>query len=186
MTEQQRQHVSALVDSELDAVLVHPTIAALKSSPQLSAVWERYHLIGQAMRGEGVHAEHREIAERVRALIESEPVPVNARRPGQHSHIGPFAGAAVAAAAAFLAVFAVPQLFGPQPTSLTPPTATLATAGPPPQFQISPPANRWQIEQPAVQNKLDRFLVNHHAYSPAAGIKGFMPYATVVGYESGR
>lgn len=185
MSEQQREHVSALVDSELDAVLVHPTVAALESSPELSAVWERYHLIGQALRGESVHIEHRDIAERVRALIQSEPVPINARRPGQHSRVGPFAGAALAAAAAFLAVFAVPQLFGPQPT-LAPPTATLTTAGPPPQFLIAPSANRWQIEQPAVQDKLDRFLVNHHAHSPAAGIKGFMPYATVVGYESGR
>jgi sigma-E factor negative regulatory protein RseA len=185
MTEQQRQHVSALVDSELDAVLVHPTIAALESSPELLAVWERYHLIGQALRGEGVHGEHREIAERVRALIQSEPVSIRPTRLGPRRHIGPFAGAAVAAAAAFLAVFAVPQLFGPQPT-LAPPTATLATAGPPPQFLIAPPTNRWQVEQPAVQDKLDRFLVNHHAHSPASGIKGFMPYATVVGYESGR
>lgn len=185
MTEQQRHHVSALVDGELDAVLVHPTIAALESSPELSAVWERYHMIGQALRGEGVHVEHREIAVRVHALIQSEPVPINARRPGQHSRVGPFAGAALAAAAAFLAVFAVPQLFGPQPT-LEPPAASLAAAGPPPQFQISPVANRWQIEQPAVQDKLDRFLVNHHAHAPAAGIKGFMPYATVIGYDSGR
>jgi hypothetical protein len=40
--------------------------------------------------------------------------------------------------------------------------------------------------EPKLEPKLDRFLINHQASSPVSGIKGLLPYATVVGYESGR
>ena len=45
---------------------------------------------------------------------------------------------------------------------------------------------RWELADPGLESKLDRFLVNHQASSPANGIKGIFPYATVVGYEAGR
>jgi len=185
MTEQQRQHVSALVDGELEAVLVHPTIAAIEGSPELAGIWERYHLMGQALRGEALSREHGRIAARVRERLATEPTPISPRRRERTGRAGPFAGAALAAAAAFLAVFAVPQLFGPQ-TPVGTPAPALAIGGPPPQFHLDQPLKRWQLEQPALKDKLDRFLVNHHAHAPAAGIKGYMPYATVVGYDSGR
>lgn len=184
MTEQQRQHLSALIDGEIDGVLLHPTLSALESSPELAQTWERYHLIGQALRREPVNLEYRRIAADVRRRIDQEPVPL-APAARRHSRVGPFAGAALAAASAFLAVFAVPQFFAPtierpfQPVSVT-------AAAPPVQFQLAQSGQRWNLEEPELKNKLDRFLVNHQAYSTASGIKGFLPYATVVGYEAGR
>jgi sigma-E factor negative regulatory protein RseA len=196
MSEQQRQHVSALVDGELDSMTVHTTLAALAASPDLQAAWERYHLIGNALRGDAIHPEFRQIAERLRARIADEPIPLApaaARRGGGSSRVGTFLGAALAASAAFLAVFAVPQLFDAGPTVSTNATTSaplVVVSNTPPhllteRFEVQTSGQRWHVSQPALENKLDRFLVNHQEYSPVA-LKGLLPYATFVGYETGR
>jgi sigma-E factor negative regulatory protein RseA len=187
MSDQQREHLSALVDGEIDDALLRTTLSAVASSPGLSAAWERYHLIGLALRGESVRPGYREIAARVRERTDREPAPaVRTLRPSRRrSRLSPFAGAALAASAAFFAVFAVPQLFDPNPAPPGAPVAVMA-ADPSLQFKLADPGQRWHLDEPALQNKLDRFLVNHQAYSPSAGIKGFLPYATVVGYGAGR
>lgn len=196
MSEQQRQHVSALVDGELDSMTVHTALAALAASPDLQAAWERYHLIGNALRGDAIHPEFRQIAERLRARIADEPIPLTpaaARRGGGSSRVGTFLGAALAASAAFLAVFAVPQLFetGPAVSTTTTTSAPLVVVSSTPphvlteRFEVQTSGQRWHVTQPALENKLDRFLVNHQEYSPVA-LKGLLPYATFVGYETGR
>lgn len=187
MSEQQRQHVSALVDGEIDPALVHPTASALGSNASLRTAWECYHLIGAAIRSEPVHEEYRRIAPLVSERIAAESVlgMKSATRQHRASRLGPFTGAALAAAAAFLAVFAVPQLFNPDSdTGVTPEHQAVALA--PEQFLLSSPVQRWHVVEPALESKLDQFLVNHQEQSPASGMKGFLPYATVVGYEAGR
>ncbi|MGA7980505.1 MAG: sigma-E factor negative regulatory protein [Chromatiaceae bacterium] len=190
MSEQQRQHLSALVDGELDSMALHTTIAALAASSELQATWERYHLIGNALRGDTIHPEFRQIADRLRVQIADEPVPLvpaSTRRGKGPSRIGAFLGAALAASAAFLAVFAVPQLFDAGPAARGPgPVVALSTSPPPlaQQFELRTTGQRWHLSQPALENKLDRFLVNHQEYSPAS-FKGLLPYATFVGYEAG-
>jgi sigma-E factor negative regulatory protein RseA len=196
MSEQQRQHVSALVDGELDSMTVHTTLAALAASPDLQAAWERYHLIGNALRGDAIHPEFRQIAGRLRSRIADEPIPLApaaVRRRGGPSRVGTFLGAALAASAAFLAVFAVPQLFEAGPAVSTTPTSApsvVVLSNAPPhllteRFEVETPGQRWHVSQPALENKLDRFLVNHQEYSPVA-LKGLLPYATFVGYETER
>lgn len=187
MSEQQRQHLSELVDGELDPALLQATASAVESNSELTAAWERYHLVGSVLRGESVRSEYRDIAAAVRRSIASEPVPLGPGRgrPSRSSRYAPLLGAALAASVAFLAVFAVPRWydFGRQTTVSA---DTLAAYAPPRQFQLSQPGQRWHLKQPALESKLDRFLVNHQARSPSSGIQGFFPYATVVGYEYGR
>lgn len=187
MSEQQRQHLSALIDAEIDPALVHATLSALESNEELRNAWEHYHLIGAGIRSEPLRAQYRQIASLVSARIADEPVPIASAAPRQRrtSRFGPFAGAALAASAAFFAVFAVPQFFEPQPDA--PPPAVARNLSPPPvPFRLSSPAQRWHVDEPALESKLDRFLVTHQEQSPASGMKGFLPYATVVGYEAGR
>ena len=216
MSEQQREHVSALVDGELETLLVGPTISALEANADLKAAWERYSLIGSALRGEALRPEYRQIAARVSEELASGPTPIAAdlaarRQPrpraaeASRSRGGHYVGAALAAGAAFLAVYALPPLFtasDPVPTSptlalVTPPNSSSVTASsissPVPSRVVSlspsrPPEGspRWHLGAPELEYKLDQFLVNHQASSPANGIKGIFPYATVVGYEAGR
>lgn len=187
MSDQQREHLSALVDGEIDEELLGPTVSAMSASPELAATWERYHLIGGALRGEMARLEYRGIAEGVQARIVHDPLPTPTpfRRANRPSRMSPFLGAALAASAAFFAVFAVPQLFEPSPAQ---PAQTVALKAPmsPQRFELSAPRQRWHLDEPALQSKLDRFLVNHQAYAPSSRFKGFLPYATVVGYEVGR
>lgn len=187
MSEQQRQHLSALVDGEIEPELERATISAIESSDGLQASWERFHLIGSAIRSEPLREEYRQIASLVSARIADEPLPLapTAARRRRASRLGPFAGAALAASAAFFAVFAVPQLFDPQPGTAAPSGTPVASSAPR-QFRLPNPTQRWHLDEPALENKLDRFLVNHQAQSPASGMKGFLPYATLVGYETRR
>ena len=187
MSQQQRQHLSVLVDGEIDPALVHPTASALESNPDLKAAWESYHLIGAAMRSEPVRDEYRQIASLVSERIAKEPVHLAkaASRRRRASRLSPFAGAALAASAAFFAVFAVPKLFNPDPDTGISPRPQVVTIAPE-QFRLSRPTQRWHVVEPALESKLDRFLVNHQEQSPASGMKGILPYATVVGYETGR
>lgn len=187
MSEQQRQHLSALVDEEIDPALVHATVSALESNESLSDAWERYHLIGAGIRSEPLRGEYRQIAALVSARVAEEPVSITPVAPRQRrtSRLGPFAGAALAASAAFFAVFAVPQLFEPQPGAPIP--AVAGPLSPPPvPFQLASSAQRWHVDEPALESKLDRLLVTHQEQSQASGMKGFLPYATVIGYEAGR
>ena len=213
MSEQQREHVSALADGELQNLLVGPTITALEANADLKAAWERYSLIGSALRGEALRPEYRQIAARVSEALASGPTPITAARAARgrerpraaevlHSRRGHYAGVALAASAAFLAVYALPPLFTASDLAPTSPTLALTTPPIPLPVAISPPPSsrmvslsplrttegrpRWELADPELENKLDRFLVNHQASSPANGIKGIFPYATVVGYEAGR
>lgn len=197
MKEQQRQALSALLDGELPVYRTGGVLDALEQDPELRALWERYHLIGGALRGERVAAAYRDIADRTGARISKEPwvLAPAAMRPRHPSRLAPFAGVALAASAAFLAVFAVPSLFEPGTAPAKAP-ATAQAGGPPsgPQSQaaaaqhllVSRPSQRWYIDQPPVENALDRLLVSHQEYAPATGINGMLPYATLVSYGSGR
>ncbi|MCG6862715.1 MAG: sigma-E factor negative regulatory protein [Chromatiaceae bacterium] len=185
MSEQQRQHLSAFVDGEIDPELVHTTLSALESSTELAAAWERFHLIGSAIRSEPMSEEYRRIVTLVTERIAEEPVPFvrAAKRRQRTPLVGRFTGAALAAAAAFLAVFALPQMFNPGSEVQVSPNRQVAASAPE-KFMISRPTRRWHLDKPALESKLDRFLVNHQELSPVSGMKGFLPYATVVGYET--
>ena len=187
MSEQQRQQLSALVDGEMDPALERATVSALASNDRLKGSWERYHLIGAAIRAEPLREDYRQIASLVSARIADEPVTLapSAAHRRRSSRLGPFAGAALAASAAFFAVFAVPQLFDPQPGPQAPAVVQVASSAPR-HFGLSSPTRRWHLDKPALEEKLDRFLVNHQEQSPASGMKGFLPYATLVGYETRR
>lgn len=197
MKEHQQQALSALLDGELTVAQASGVLDNLERDPELRGLWERYHLIGGALRGEAVVTAYRDVAERTRSTIATEPTALAPAglRPRRPSRLAPFAGVALAASAAFLAVFAVPSLF--EPTAPPPASTTVARKAAPAQtpesravaserFLVGRPAQRWHVDQPALASKLDRLLVNHQEYAPATGINGMLPYVTLVSYDAGR
>ncbi|MDZ7669161.1 MAG: sigma-E factor negative regulatory protein [Gammaproteobacteria bacterium] len=52
MTEKLRQSLSAVIDDEADAFELRRVLDELGRDDELRALWERYHLIGNALRGE--------------------------------------------------------------------------------------------------------------------------------------
>jgi len=186
MCEQQRRHLSTLVDGEIDPGLVHSTLSALVSDERLIATWEGYHLIGAAMRSEQICPEYRLIRARVSERIAAEPVPLQGQKARRRwtLRLGPLTGVALAVCAVSAAILTVPQLFGLRRDE--PPPSRHVAVSTPAQFRLADPVRRWHVDKPALEDKLDRFLVNHQEQSPVSHMQGFLPHATLIGYVARR
>lgn len=182
MSDEHQRLLSALVDDALDERSTAGLCNRLQLDPALRGTWERYHLMGRAMRRERVDAGARGIAERVAAALDAAPdlraVPAPPRR---RVFAAPFAGAALAAAAAFIAVFAVPSFFQ-WPDAADPGSGLAASVAPGQPAD----AERWGLVRPELASKLDLFLLNHQESAPATGVKGVLPYVAFVGYDGPR
>ncbi len=185
MNEQQREQLSALLDGELLQELVEPNLRAIGADPEMRAVWERYHLIGSILREEPVHPEYRCVAARVHAQLQREKIAFLPKRVGgdPSSRWRAWGGIGLAAVAAFFMVFVVPQFFSS--SSWEPSQRAASSNLPPARPSLAEGYPRWLLDQPELAQKLDRFLVHHQLHSPATHLQGFLPYATVVGYEAG-
>jgi sigma-E factor negative regulatory protein RseA len=180
MTDEQRSQVSALLDGELPGRSTMGLYESIGRERELRAIWERYHLIGQAIRGERIDPQARGLADSVReALSEDRRVPMPRlspwRRLGRNVALAPFAGSALAAGAAILAVLATPALL-PDPELHSAKLSASAVG-------FDAPG---RSESRDLSDKLNLFLVNHQALALAAGTKGMLPYATLVGYDGRR
>jgi sigma-E factor negative regulatory protein RseA len=181
-TDEQRQRLSEFQDGELDPAGAARLLEALAGDARLRATWERYHLIGHALRGEHCDPAHRAVAGRVRRALAGEPVRMTPRRAGRRARSQPWLGVALAASMAGVAVFVTSALVRDEATR--PQAAqTLASRAPLPE-QVG---ERWQLDRPDLASKLDRFLVTHQEMAPATGAKiGMLHYATFVGYDVPR
>lgn len=122
MTEKLRQSLSAAVDDEADAFELRRVLDELGRDSELRALWDRYHLIGSVMRGDGrivTTALREQVWEAVESVVEapageesvvagadaaaSEPVDATASR-HRTSRWGRYTGFAVAASVAFAVV----------------------------------------------------------------------------------
>jgi sigma-E factor negative regulatory protein RseA len=111
MSEQIREQVSAFLDGELPKSETELLLKRLTRDAQLREGFGRYALIGEAIRGGGHHLMTRGFAARVNLAIDGEPVQANG--PVSQIHAPrwwrPFAGVAVAAGVAAIAVVALQQ-----------------------------------------------------------------------------
>ena len=191
MTDKQNEQVSALLDDELSDTEIASVLTGLNQQHELRQRWDRYHLIGDVMRGEPVQLKSTEISERVRQQVESEPaiisMPKRAGATGRKSlWVKPIAGAALAASVATVAVISAPGFLGldePAGPQLT--VTNVSTVVPVSYQNIS--GTRWKnLTEPSLETRLNGYLVDHSEHvSTGTGI-GVMPYATFVGYDTER
>lgn len=185
MNERKQEQLSSLIDGQLDTLALGHALDELEGDEALRRAWSRFHLIGHALRGEPVSADCEGIADRVSRRLADEQVtaiPIKGRR-GRPAWLGSAVGYALAASAALVAVFALPTLFE-EPRG---PGAQLAQQElPQAKRYLQDVGTRWSQGQPALDSKLNGYLVNHQEYTPVAGMKGLLPYATFVSYEGRR
>lgn len=207
-TDRQRQWLSQLQDGELASVSASGLLEALREDGELRATWERYHLIGHAIRGERFDTAQRSVADRVRRSLLTEPIPIAAPslppqpqpQPIRHGRRAsnkrpPLAGLALAAGVALLAIVVTPNVFQDAATFPNAPEldGNLASRDSPPlRSGVAAPTGRWRQDRsdpdpdpdltPALASKLDRFLVTHQEVAPSARSEGMLHYATFVGY----
>jgi sigma-E factor negative regulatory protein RseA len=194
MTVTKNERLSALVDSEAEGFEVRRLLDELARNKQDMALWERYHLIGDAVRGGLNHAARPGFADAVMARIadEAESVPV-AGAVGRRL-VKPVAGVAMAASVAVAVLVGVVNLTGGEDPAV-PAVAEAENTIPPPAQRAAPAADAGPViaasstsrSRPALEPleasdaRIHSFIVNHAEHG--AG-RGLMPYVRVVGYET--
>ena len=111
MSEQIREQVSAFLDGELPNSETELLLKRLTRDGELRESFGRYALIGEAVRGGTLSLMAKGFAARVNLAIDGEPVPAGGHVPQIRAARWwrPFAGAAVAAGVAAVAVVALQQ-----------------------------------------------------------------------------
>lgn len=188
MTEKLNEKVSALMDGDLAGSDVQDVIHDLKQSAELRQCWERYHLIGDALRNNLPPVVRHDLASRISAAIEadtSQPlptvVPFVSRQKNKPApfFLKPLAGLAIAASVAAVAVVSF-DMGG----DVAPAVQTMAAA--PAQMQgvnrLPVSVTPLVVDEAAAQSRLNDYLVNHSQYSTV--MQGEMlPSARIVGYN---
>lgn len=188
MTEQELERLSALVDDELSVREITGEVRKLDQQQEARERWSRYHLIGDTMRGEVGSLYNSSLAQSISRRLEDEPVvlaPTAFKRKGK-GRSRALTGAAVAASLAAVAMVMAPQLLNQggvtaQPAVAEQPPAQART------YYVAQDGTRWELlKKPAVESRLNNYLVNHQERSPSSNIKGIMPYATFVSYDGNK
>jgi sigma-E factor negative regulatory protein RseA len=186
MSEQIREQVSAFLDGELPDSETELLLKRLTRDGELRESFGRYALIGESIRGTSRGLLTRGFAGRVNMAIDGEPIAAvgqvrESRAPGWWR---PFAGAAVAAGVAAVAVVALQQR-ADAPTlragpAAAPMTAQITTATPAlpqtPREAISytVPATSPAAPSGMPQARLTNYVLAHSRYSSGLDLRGVL------------
>jgi sigma-E factor negative regulatory protein RseA len=188
MTEQERQRLSALMDAEMSHPDISGELQKLARNSSSHETWQRYHLIGDAMRQELGPVVDVGLSAAISKRLESEPVvfaPAATRRNGG-KWFRPAAGVAIAASVAALAITVAPRLIDTDMASqsINPVAQVQSTTE---RRYVADDGTRWELlYKPQVESRLNSYLVNHQEYAPTTNMKGIMPYATFVSYDGSQ
>jgi len=178
MSEQINEQLSAWVDDELDKSEETLLVRRLENDAALVARWQRYHLIGDAIRGQLPEQFDTGLAARVAARLADESFPAQ-RSVSRRAHWSrPFLGAAVAASVAVVSVLTVRQF--EQPAADTIQVAEKPAAAE--SYRRIDPATL-AASQPQVMDHLNQYLVNHNEFAARNGRLGMSPQVRIVGYD---
>lgn len=185
MSEHIKEQISAFLDGELPVAERQLLLERLRRDPALRAQWGRYQLIGDGLRQGLPPYVDLGLAERVMAELEA--VPAHRGGGGAGRLAKSFAGLAVAASVAVVAVLAVQQLDAPDGGAGADraPLAAAPQALPPPQAYVRvQQGGSWDnAPPPQAVNRLNEYVVNHNEYAASAGMPGVLPYVRIVGHE---
>lgn len=203
MSQAKREQLSNLMDDALDAVEISTALEHLSSDAELRTDWDRYHLIGDALRGEPVSIGVGGIADRVRAELDKDPE-LQASPPPlafPNRRFKPVLGYALGASVVMAVVLtgsgilqtgeeqAPMMLAGLDAPAAVPAQKAFAMPAafkPPLVRYVDNIGTHWSLEKPEVEGKLNDYLLNHQQFTPSSHMKGMLPYATFVSYDSRR
>ena len=165
------EHISAMMDSELDEAQLAQQLTRLRDEPELQECWDTFHLVGDVIRGE--RSLNHEICRSVCEKLAFEPTVLAPRRPSP-KRIRTYALSAAASVAAmalvgWLAFFDNP-LVSPQQIAKTP--TQIAPSGTP----VSSP----RLPSVPSDGSMNEYLIAHQEYSPSTTIQGLAPYIRTV------
>ncbi|MGH8279897.1 MAG: sigma-E factor negative regulatory protein [Gammaproteobacteria bacterium] len=184
MTERLRAQISALTDDELPSGEHELLLRRFAVEKYVCRCWERYHLIGEAMRKNLPAADTRGFVDRVMRALEPVPIPVRHRissRLGQAA-----AGVAIAACVAVGAIgglryHSLHQQAFAQPANVVPVAAALPSSL---AVYGSVRNAEWNGTSPEVRAELGNYVISHAEAGSALGQQNMLPYFFVSSFES--
>ena len=187
MTDKLREQVSALADDSLLEGEHELLVRRFGVDRSLRLCWERYHLIGEAMRKGLTPMDTRGFADRIMAALNSEPVHQEPIRTGLLAYMSKaFAGMAVAASVAAVAVIGLRHDTGHSNQSASAPSEIVPSNT---RFSVSPAAYgtvsnaTWNGNTPDVQAQLGNYLINHNEMAASLSQPGVLPYFYIATYD---
>lgn len=191
-------NLSTLMDGELrDQRDQDKWLDQLANDEEMQAVWQRYHLARDAMKGQLSVFPTLDISAAVSQSLKAEPVilaPIWHRLSPRYV-MKQAAGLAVAAAVATIAVLSVQQTqlvssdnntiakANSASTSYLSASHQVASQRQPGQIRQVSFTTRQKLDA-AVESKLSNYLVNHNEFSNSIRVSGVMPYTRIVSFVS--
>lgn len=185
-----KEKISALMDGEMEEHEIASSFRELQGDPDQRQTWERYHMIGDALRKNLPKHIDSSFASRISQAIAAETQPSSSvvefkpkpkvSAPPRVAVSKPLAGFALAASVAAVAYLGVgmiavdeqaagPRLASNAPQAVLPPVQMMPLDG----IQTVQ-GQRWNVATPAVESKLNTYLSNHHSMSSMAAINNRM------------
>lgn len=185
MSESNREHLSCLMDGELDRDAQQFLLRRMAEDPEMKATWRRFHTVRACLHRELFSA--LDLSERVAVALEGESLP--ASTPGRMAAwFKPVAGGAIAASVALVAVVGMNSSmlerqadpvdqpgFVSQPTSLDQPFTRSAV---PVGFSEATAA-----ERAAERQRISGHVLRHHQAAGGAGFISYVPIVTGIGSD---
>jgi sigma-E factor negative regulatory protein RseA len=187
MSKETREHLSALVDGEISRDTSRFLVKRLGVDEQLRDTWTRYHLVRDCLRHQDGSIAGEDLCARVSSALVDD-APAKAPRAVSAKWLKPFAGLAIAASVALMAIVTV----GPGIPGETITGGDLADQAQPATF-VSPQAvsslsNRRGLTNAvsrsggskAGNEKMNSYLLRHYQATGATGGKGFVTFVPIV------
>lgn len=188
MTEKLREQISALADNELPAGEHELLMRRFASEGYLRHCWERYHLIGEAMRKSLPQVDTRGLADRIMHALAGESAAPQQRTERRVPAVRVAASVAAAVCVAVVALAVTrfggsPGHPGAAPAEIVPPASALQTT---PVGYGMVNAAAWNGNTPEVQAELSNYIINHTEISAALGRPDPLPYFYIATYSVNR
>jgi len=165
------EHISAMMDNELDDTQMAGQVARLREHPELREGWDTFHLIGDVIRGERLL--NTMICPAVSEKLAFEPTVLSPWRTSpKRMRTFAFSAAASMAAIALVGWLA----FFDNPLS---PSQQVAKAPAKPPSSVSSVSSP-QLSSVPSDGTMNEYLIAHQEYSPSTAIQGLAPYIRTV------
>lgn len=189
MADKTGEQVSALMDCECSVAEMELALRRLARDSDIKAQWQRYHLIGDALKNNLPEVIDVDFAERVRQAIDTSPLLQTSPASSPFlpaTWYKPVAGFAVAASVALMGVLTLGPVLSKQTGTLSSPTALVdATAQPEVKIASSTASDR-DISDRDMEARLANYVVNHNEYASMNSVRGVLPYVHMVSYQTNR
>ena len=183
MSEESREHLSSLMDGEVNRETGRFLVRRLGADTELQGTWARYHLIRDCLRHQEGQFAHDDLTSKVRAAISDEPSATISH--WSRSWLKPVAGAAIEASVAMIAVRTVSNGNQAGPATFNQGTSQAAAVesftGPNINAipNLSQPVNLSGRSSQGNQ-KMNSYLLKHYQATGGAGGKGFVSFVPIV------